>query len=739
MHGPTAPVGQQLGHVDVVPVHPARGVQEQLPVLAAGAVELVVAGAHGVDEVHVACPEPDEGVHRQLRVVLLSLRPGRLHLLQGLGQGLLVHVRRGVQTPREVAPGRDALFKHVGRRGLGVPALAHVGEAREGRPAPVLRELHVGQVRQVPLAGLLHVVLGAEDGCRELAVGQGVLAAPDHVDSVADPLRLVAVELEDQRGQPGRFHVGLASPPAEAGLQRRGVRELQGRFVPVALEAQGLQILGLCGEGLVHGDDVVQLARRRGDGRRAELAPVILLREHGLPRPGRIPARLEEVKEDLARRARQALPAIGEPQPAHPGLQHLQVLVEGADDAVLAAAHSQAQVPPLAHAPHDHLGAVPLGQELPPDLLQVLGVEVTAVDLAFPLPPVLELRRFACLPLAPVFDVGPVPDRLAPRDGAGGFVEEGVAVPAREGHGPLLLDRRLELVQQAALAVHVEHRGLAPDAEGSDLSGRDAFLPPLASDAGDCVEVREHLLNRQPHQLRELPGDAELVRPLFEGGLQDLVAAKQLVGDVPQGPEGLVQDGVHHHLVVHDLHGLLAEGPLPRRVQVVGLVGQLQDDVVRLGVAELREHGRLEVPGRLGVREPLALPGQGDVEVADGQALRALVGHAAVPAVSPDAPDDDGHVHHPVHPLVLEEVPPELGQLVVPVGLEAAEQLFGAPPEHDVIVGPLADEGLVAVVLPAGGRPADQLVVVLAGPGELAVRAAEHRVAEVVVCQRKGF
>ena len=313
VHGPTAPVGQQLGHVDVVPVHPARGVQEQLPVLAAGAVELVVAGAHGVG----------------------------LHLLQGLGHGLLVHVRRGVQAPREVAPGRDALFKHVGRRGLGVPALAHVGEAREGRPAPVLRELHVGQVRQVPLAGLLHVVLGAEDGCRELAVGQGVLAAPDHVDSVADPLRLVAVELEDQRGQPGRFHVGLVSPPAEAGLQRRGVRELQGRFVPVALEAQGLEVLGLCGEGLVHGDDVVQLARRRGDGRRAELAPVILLREHGLPRPGRIPARLEEVKEDLARRARQALPAIGEPQPAHPGLQHLQVLVEGADDAVLAAAHSQ--------------------------------------------------------------------------------------------------------------------------------------------------------------------------------------------------------------------------------------------------------------------------------------------------------------------------------------------------------------------------------------------------------------
>ena len=125
-----------------------------------------------------------------------------------------------------------------------------------------------------------------------------------------------------------------------------------------------------------------------GDGCRAELALVVLLREHGLPRPGRIPARLEKVKEDLARRARQALPAIGEPQPAHPGLQHLQILVEGADDAVLAAAHSQPQAPPLAHAPHDHLGAVALGQELPPDLLQVLGVEVAAGDLALPLPPV---------------------------------------------------------------------------------------------------------------------------------------------------------------------------------------------------------------------------------------------------------------------------------------------------------------------------------------------------------------
>ena len=171
--------------------------------------------------------------------------------------------------------------------------------------------------------------------------------------------------------QEGSWVPGFRSSVASLLRTRKAILIDSGsmKSIPEVRGIQGLQILGLCGEGLVHGDDVVQLARRRGDGRRAELAPVILLREHGLPRPGRIPARLEEVKEDLARRARQALPAIGEPQPAHPGLQHLQVVVEGADDAVLAAAHSQAQAPPLAHAPHDHLGAVPLGQELPPDLL----------------------------------------------------------------------------------------------------------------------------------------------------------------------------------------------------------------------------------------------------------------------------------------------------------------------------------------------------------------------------------
>ena len=51
---PAALVGQQLRDVDVVPVHPPCGVHKELPVLAPGAVVLVVAGAHRVDQVHVA-------------------------------------------------------------------------------------------------------------------------------------------------------------------------------------------------------------------------------------------------------------------------------------------------------------------------------------------------------------------------------------------------------------------------------------------------------------------------------------------------------------------------------------------------------------------------------------------------------------------------------------------------------------------------------------------------------------
>ena len=48
----------------------------------------------------------------------LALRPGVLHDLQGLGQAPWLHVRRGVQGPLEVGPGRLARLQQV--RGQGV-------------------------------------------------------------------------------------------------------------------------------------------------------------------------------------------------------------------------------------------------------------------------------------------------------------------------------------------------------------------------------------------------------------------------------------------------------------------------------------------------------------------------------------------------------------------------------------------------------------------------------------------
>ena len=209
-------------------------------------------------------------------------------------------------------------------------------------------------------------------------------------------------------------------------------------------------------------------------------------------------------------------------------------------------------------------------------------------------------------------------------------------------------------------------------------------------------------MQRQPHQLRELPRGAELVRPLLEGGLQ--------------GAQRLLQDGLHVHAVADDLHHLGAEGPLPGGVQVVGLVRELQADVVRCGVPELREHGRHHVPAHLDLRDPVALPGQGGVQRRDREVLGSLVAVAGVPAPAPDAPDDDRHVGQPVRPLVLEEAFPELREVVAPVGLEAPDQLSHAAPQEDVVRGALADQGLVAVVPPGGRLPADELVVVLARP-----------------------
>ena len=113
VEGPQRVVAEELRRVDVVPVHLAGGVREGLAPLAALPVQLVVAGAHGVDQVLVPGPQPY--LDRKLGHVLLPLRPGVLHDLQGLGQAPWLHVRRGVL---EVGPGRLAVFSRYAGAGL---------------------------------------------------------------------------------------------------------------------------------------------------------------------------------------------------------------------------------------------------------------------------------------------------------------------------------------------------------------------------------------------------------------------------------------------------------------------------------------------------------------------------------------------------------------------------------------------------------------------------------------------
>ena len=151
VEGPQRVVAEELRRVDVVPVHLAGGVREGLAPLAALPVQLVVAGAHGVDQVLVPGPQPDEGVDRKLGHVLLPLRPGVLHDLQGLVQAPWLHVRRGVQGRLEVGPGGLARLQQVRGRGLAVPAPPQLGELPEQGLPVVPVQLHVGEVRQVPV------------------------------------------------------------------------------------------------------------------------------------------------------------------------------------------------------------------------------------------------------------------------------------------------------------------------------------------------------------------------------------------------------------------------------------------------------------------------------------------------------------------------------------------------------------------------------------------------------------
>ena len=85
----------------------------------------------------------------------------------------------------------------------------------------------------------------------------------------------------------------------------------------MALQAQGLQHLGLALQGLVHRDDVVEFAGAQLDGGGAELALVVLLLQDAVPAaPGVQAFGLEEVLEGLGGGAGQALPRYSSPASA---------------------------------------------------------------------------------------------------------------------------------------------------------------------------------------------------------------------------------------------------------------------------------------------------------------------------------------------------------------------------------------------------------------------------------------
>ena len=312
--------------------------------------------------------------------------------------------------------------------------------------------------------------------------------------------------------------------------------------------AERLELLDLPAERGAHRHHVVELAGAQRDGRAAELAHAALRGQDLLALLRHLPLRPEQVQEDLVGGPRQPLASVPQAEALHPGLQHLGVLGQVADDAVRLAG-PQPQAAPLTEAAHGHPGAVPRGHQRGARSPQVPRPKVARARLAVPLLPARELRHARLPALRP--EAGPEPLRVvALVDGAGVLVEERVPLPGREGHRAGLLLRRLVGVQQLPLAVHVEHGRPSPYAEPADLLGRDAPLLPAA--VADGVEVRQHLLQRQPQQLCQLPGRAQPVRAPLEGGGQHIAALEGLVGDLAlrQRAQGLPQARLHDRAVV---------------------------------------------------------------------------------------------------------------------------------------------------------------------------------------------
>ena len=97
------------------------------------------------------------------------------------------------------------------------------------------------------------------------------------------------------------------------------------------------------------------------------------------------------------------------------------------------------------------------------------------------------------------------------------------------------------------------------------------------------------------------------------------------------------------------------------------------------------------------------MPCHGPAQLVHRQPVSALAARARVPPAAPPAPDDRRHVDQVLVELVAEEALAQLGQPALSA-LQGAHKLPPPVAQQDVVVGPLADEGLVVVEVPAG-RP----------------------------------
>ena len=101
---------------------------------------------------------------------------------------------------------------------------------------------------------------------------------------------------------------------------------------------------------------------------------------------------------------------------------------------------------------------------------------------------------------------------------------------------------------------------------------------------------------------------------------------------------------------------------------------------------------------------------------------------ARVPPAASPAADDHRYVDQVLIVLVSEEGLPQLGEPVLAVALQRPHELLLPVAQENVVVGPLADEGLVVVKVLGGGAQPQVRVVVLPRSGQLPVRAREQRV-----------